>query len=133
MPIFRGLGGSAEGTSNAYAGKVAQDAVNAKLASDSASAAMGVALQASTDASTALTALNGIQDNIESLVIDITKSFFQQSTPPSVLNLTEGDLWYNTDTTEFMVYRKVDGMLQWTHLILDNTSGSSDITDAGSF
>lgn len=126
MAIFRGTGGSGDSSTDAYASEVALYAQTA----------LNKAAEATTAATTAAEAEDvvvGIRNEIEGLVDGITQSFFQQATSPPQGSLNEGDLWYNTSTAQFMVYRLVDGMLQWSNLILDNTSDSSDIMDAGSF
>ena len=119
MPIFRGSGGSAEATSNTFANQIALDAQTAstKAAEAAISAAQALLLK----------------DETEDLANSVTQNFFQQPTTPTTSDLNVGDIWYNTTTHDFLVYRLVNGTLQWSSLIINDISNDSDNIDAGAF
>lgn len=119
MPIFRGSGGSVEATSNTFANQIALDAqtASAKAAEAAISAAQALLLK----------------DETEDLANSVTQNFFQQPSAPTTSDLNVGDIWYDTATHDFFVYRLVDGTLQWASLIIDNLTNDSDNIDAGAF
>ena len=119
MAIFRGSGGSIEATSNTYANQIAQDAQTATAKA--------------VEAAFSAEAAEAIRLEVQELADSVTKNFFQQSTAPVTSDLNAGDIWYNTATHDFLVYRLVDGMLQWSSLIINDISNDSDNIDAGAF
>jgi hypothetical protein len=119
MALFRGSGGSIEATSNTYANQISQDAQTAT--------AKAIEAALSAEASEA------IRLQVQELADSVTKNFFQQPIAPTNSDVNAGDIWYNTATHDFLVYRLVDGMLQWSSLIINDLSNDSDNIDAGAF
>lgn len=119
MPIFRGSGGSVEATSNTFANQIALDAqtASAKAAEAALSAAEALLLK----------------DETEDLANSVTQNFFQQAIAPTSSDVNEGDIWFNTSSHDFFVYRLVDGTLNWSSLLINNISNDSDNIDAGAF
>lgn len=59
---------------------------------------------------------------------------FRSSSEPTGDNLEEGDIWYNTSTEQFYVYREVStGVFDWVPILLGAAGGDSDTLDAGAF
>lgn len=59
---------------------------------------------------------------------------FQQASEPSGAGIDEGDIWYNTATDEFLVYRETSAeVFDWVPIMVGNESDTSDTIDAGSY
>lgn len=62
-----------------------------------------------------------LQDALEELA---DQSFRGSSTPTT--NVEEGDTWYDSTTDTFLVYRTLDGVLDWHPLLVTATEGRLD-------
>ena len=72
--------------------------------------------------------------NVQDALSDLADQFFRQASTPSVDNLAEGDLWYNTSSEELFVYRQVSGGFEWHTIASAGGSSPTSFTlDGGSF
>ena len=71
---------------------------------------------------------------LQGAIEQLAASHFQQSTIPSGSNVEEGDVWYNTDTNSFFVYRETASeTFEWVPIMVGDDSPDSDTVDAGAF
>ena len=71
---------------------------------------------------------------LQGAIEQLAESHFQQATIPSGSNIEEGDIWYNTDTNSFFVYREIASeTFDWVPIMVGDISADSDTVDAGAF
>jgi|14BtaG_2_1085337.scaffolds.fasta_scaffold00413_3 hypothetical protein len=59
---------------------------------------------------------------------------FRQTDAPTGSQVSEGDLWYDTDDNQLKMYRETSAnVFQWVSVILGDETTDSDTLDAGSF
>lgn len=59
---------------------------------------------------------------------------FRSDTQPTGDYIEEGDVWYDTASENFYVYRETSpGLLEWVPIMVGNDSPDSDTLDAGAF
>lgn len=73
-------------------------------------------------------------ENVQQALEQLADQSFRGSSSPSGSNVEEGDVWYNTVTEQYNVYREVSaGTFEWVPIILGAPGGTSDLLDGGAF
>jgi hypothetical protein len=72
--------------------------------------------------------------NVQDAIRQLADQDFRSATTPTGSNIEEGDTWYNIDTDQFYVYRRINPtQLAWVPIMVGNDSPDSDTLDAGAF
>jgi acyl transferase domain-containing protein len=72
--------------------------------------------------------------NLQTAIEQLADQDFRSATTPTGSNIEEGDTWYNIDTDQFYVYRRINPTeLAWVPIMVGNDSPDSDTLDAGAF
>ena len=74
--------------------------------------------------------------NVQDAIEQLADQFFRGTTAPSdgTTNLSEGDLFYDTDDDQLKVYRETSsGTFEFVPIMVGNISTDSDTVDAGSY
>jgi hypothetical protein len=72
--------------------------------------------------------------NLQTAIEQLADQDFRSATTPTGSNIEEGDTWYNIDTDQFYVYRRLSPTeLAWVPIMVGNDSPDSDTLDAGAF
>lgn len=72
--------------------------------------------------------------NLQTAIEQLADQDFRSPSTPTGSNIEEGDTWYNTDTDQFYVYRRIsETELAWVPIMVGNESPNSDTLDAGAF
>jgi hypothetical protein len=74
------------------------------------------------------------QTTLQGALNQLADQDFRSSNTPTGSNIEEGDTWYNIETDQFYVYRRVsETTLAWVPIMVGNESPDSDTLDAGAF
>lgn len=73
-------------------------------------------------------------NNLQTALEQLADQSFRSDTAPTGDNIEEGDVWYDTATENFYVYRETSPTLfEWVPIMVGNDSPDSDTLDAGAF
>lgn len=73
-------------------------------------------------------------NTLQTAIEQLADQDFRSSSTPTGSNIEEGDTWYNIDTDQFYVYRRIsETELSWVPIMVGNESPDSDTLDAGAF
>lgn len=73
-------------------------------------------------------------NTLQTAIEQLADQDFRSASTPTGSNIQEGDTWYNIDTDQFYVYRRIsETELSWVPIMVGNESPDSDTLDAGAF
>ena len=74
------------------------------------------------------------ETTLQGAIQQLADQSFRSDTAPTGEFLEEGDVWYDTATENFYVYRETSPTLfEWVPIMVGNDSPDSDTLDAGAF
>lgn len=74
------------------------------------------------------------QTSLQGALNQLADQFFRTDSQPTGEFVEEGDVWYDTATENFYVYRETSpGLLEWVPIMVGNDSPDSDTLDGGAF
>lgn len=74
------------------------------------------------------------QTTLQGALNQLADQAFRSDIQPTGEFIEEGDVWYDTASENFYVYRETSpGLLEWVPIMVGNDSPDSDTLDAGAF